>query len=145
MLILATSLLEVSEASEQKRIAQQEAVQSSPEQQFLSLQKKAAQGDAEAQTELGVTYIAGNGVPKNAAQAVAWFQKAAAQDEAAAQFNLGISYARGEGVPQDDAQAVEWIQKAAAQGLATAQFFLGVSYSNGEGVPSIPLRVAPCA
>ena len=73
-------------------------------------------------------------VPKDAAQAVAWYRKAAAQGDADAQYNLGVSYANGEGVPKNAAQAVTWCQKAAAQGQANAQFNLGEMYARGEGV-----------
>ena len=52
--------------------------------------KKAEQGDAAAQNELGVMYYSGTGVPKNSTEAVKWFRKAARQGNAAAQFNLGV-------------------------------------------------------
>ena len=73
-------------------------------------------------------------MPRDAAQAVAWYRKAAEQGDAVAQNNLGVSYAKGEGVPRDAAQAVAWFRKAAEQGNAVAQKNLGVSYAKGEGV-----------
>ena len=55
----------------------------------------AEQGNAGAQTDLGVIYDAGLGVPQDYAQAVVWYHKAADQGDAGAQFNLGFMYAQG--------------------------------------------------
>ena len=102
----------------------------------------AEQGDASAQFNLGGMYRRGEGVPKDASQAVAWYRKAAEQGVARAQFALGVSYANGEGVPKDASQAVTWYRKAAEQGDASAQFNLGVMYENGEGVPKNYVQAA---
>ncbi|MBM3877397.1 MAG: sel1 repeat family protein, partial [Verrucomicrobia bacterium] len=96
--------------------------------------RKAEQGDATAQFNLGVSYDFGRGVVKDEAEAVKWYRKAADQGHAAAQFNLGLSYAEGQGVVKDEAEAVKWYRKAADQGHASAQFNLGVMYDNGRGV-----------
>jgi hypothetical protein len=98
-------------------------------------QKAAAQGDANAQYNLGVMYNKGEGVPKDAARAIEWYRKAAEQGNSYAQFNLAASYATGEGVPKDAVRAAEWVQKAAAQGVAMAQNNLGSMYHDGDGVP----------
>ena len=95
----------------------------------------AEQGDAEAQTVLGLMYVNGEGVPEDARQAGYWWRKAAEQGLAEAQFNLGNRYAKGEGVPKDARQAVFWYRKAAEQGLTDAQLNLGNRYAKGEGVP----------
>ena len=97
--------------------------------------KAAEQGDSEAQTDLGMMYHTGDGVPKDYAEAVKWYRKAAEQGHAIAQYNLGFMYNDGEGVPQDDAEAFKWYRKAAEQELAKAQFNLGWMYNNGRGVP----------
>ena len=104
--------------------------------------KLAEQGDASAQFALGFMYDNGEGVPKDASQAVTWYRKAAEQGDAKAQFNLGFMYANGEGVPKDASQAVTWYRKAAEQGVAQAQFNLGVMYANGEGVPKDYVQAA---
>ena len=80
------------------------------------LRTLAGAGNASAQFELGVMYYTGEGVPKEAVQAVAWFRKAAEQGHADAQSNLGAMYARGEGVPKDLVIAYMWRNLAAAQG-----------------------------
>ena len=102
---------------------------------LVRLTTLALSGDAAAQFWLGNMYRRGEGVPKDAVQAVNWYRKAAEQGDAAAQFNLGNMYGRGEGVPKDAVQAVNWYRKAAEQGDASAQYNLGLLYDIGEGVP----------
>jgi TPR repeat protein len=68
----------------------------------------------------------GEGVKKDAVQAVHWYRKAAEQGYAQAQCNLGVMYANGLGVEKDAVQAVHWFRKAAEQGHAQAQHNLGV-------------------
>ena len=74
-------------------------------------------------------------MPRDYAQAVAWWRKAGGQGHASAQSALGFMYANGQGVSKDDARAVEWYRKAADQGVMRAQFNLGVMYGTGQGVP----------
>jgi TPR repeat protein len=69
-----------------------------------------------AQNSLGYVYSEGEGVEKDAAQAVHWYQKAAEQGHAEAQHNLGTMYWRGEGVEQDRGKVAIWKQKVANQG-----------------------------
>jgi len=90
-------------------------------QDFETLKRKAEQGDAVAQYNLGVMYADGEGVAQNDAEAVQWFRKAAEQGLAGAQFNLGQMYRLGRGVVQSDAEAVQWYRKAAEQGHGDAQ------------------------
>ncbi len=95
----------------------------------------AAQGVADAQHNLGISYYDGQGVPQNYAEAAKWFRKAADQGTAEAQFNLAYMYSNGKGVPQDYAEAAKWYRKAADQGHARAQTNLGVMYTLGQDVP----------
>ena len=76
----------------------------------------AEQGDASAQTNLGVMYHQGHGVPLDYAEAMKWFRLAAEQGDATAQHNLGLMYAKGQGVAQNYIQAYMWETLAAAQG-----------------------------
>ena len=99
------------------------------------LRLAAEQGHAEAQFNLGLMYVRGEGVPQNFAEAVTWFRRAAKQGHAEAQFYLGLMYVRGEGVPEDWAEAVNWVRLAAKQGHAEAQNNLGDMYYYGQGVP----------
>jgi TPR repeat protein len=78
----------------------------------------AKQGNANAQTGLGMMYQKGHGVPQDYKTAVKWFRLAAKQGHAKAQNNLGVMYRRGDGVPQDYKTAVKWFRLAADQGHA---------------------------
>ena len=75
----------------------------------------AEQGEALAQSSLGVMYHEGRGVPQDYAEAIEWIQLAAEQGHAAAQYNLGVMYSRGRGVPRDDVQALMWFSLAASR------------------------------
>ncbi|MEY4304207.1 MAG: hypothetical protein RIT52_382 [Pseudomonadota bacterium] len=94
----------------------------------------AKQGDADAQSMLGMMYSEGVGVAENDAEALRWYHLAAEQGHANAQLVLGNMYDKGKGVPEDDTEAVRWYRRAAEQGHANAQVMLGVMYSNGTGV-----------
>ena len=94
----------------------------------------AGQGDADAQTNLGLMYQNGWGVPQDDKEAVYWYKLAAEQGDAKAQYNLGVMYERGNGVPQDYEEAVRWYQLAAELGDAKAQGNLGVMYAFGNGI-----------
>ncbi len=79
------------------------------------LRPLAEQGVAEAQSNLGVMYERGQGVPQDYAEAVKWYRKAAEQGNASAQHNLGVMYDKGGGVPQDYVQAHKWYNLAASR------------------------------
>jgi Sel1 repeat-containing protein len=78
--------------------------------------KAADQGNAQAQSNLGLMYANGRATPKNLPEAAKWFRKAADQSDAEAQTFLGSLYVRGEGVSQDYIRAHMWFNLAAAQG-----------------------------
>ena len=95
----------------------------------------ADQGHAGAQSDLGIMYVDGRGVPQDDGEAVRWYRLAAEQGNLDAQSNLGGMYDMGRGVPQDYTEAVRWYRLAAEQGHAAAQSNLGLMYGGGKGVP----------
>ena len=76
----------------------------------------ADRGVAEAQFNVGLMYVDGQGVPMDFAQAASWFEKAAEQDYGKAQLNLGAMYGVGKGVKRDYVQAYKWLNICAAKG-----------------------------
>ena len=82
--------------------------------------KAAAQGDAQAQYNLGICFEHGRSVKQSYETAVHWYTKAAAQEHASAQYNLGICFEDGDGVLQDSAEAKRYFKLAAEQGFAPA-------------------------
>ena len=101
--------------------------------------KLAHQGDARAQTSIGLMYARGYGVARDLDAARKWWNLAAAQNEPGAQFNLGLIYSQGQGVPQDYTQAAQWFAQAAQRGHVQAQHNLGMLYHEGKGRQRDPL------
>ena len=80
----------------------------------------AEQGNADAQTNLGVMYDEGTGVPQDDKTAVKWYRLSAEQGNANAQFNLGTMFYNGEGVIQDNVYAHMWWTTPASLGYEYA-------------------------
>ena len=76
----------------------------------------AEKGDVDAQTNLGLMYQNGWGVPQDDKEAVYWYKLAAEQGDAKAQYNLGVMYALGEGVIKDYVYAHMWGNIASMNG-----------------------------
>jgi uncharacterized protein len=100
-----------------------------------ALRALAQEGDPSAQTNLGLRYELGQGVPLDHVEAVNWYRRAAGSGYARAQTSLGYMYDEGLGLPRDWAQARRWYEAAAAQGDARALNNLGFMYDQGRGVP----------
>lgn len=90
----------------------------------------AAQGDPDAQFNLGQAYKLGRGVPVDLAMAEEWYRKAAVQGHPQAEESYGLTLFEN----NKRAQAAEWLQKAASRGEQRAQYVLGTMYFNGDGV-----------
>ncbi len=83
----------------------------------LQVLEKADVGDAEAQNDLALIFMA-NAKPKSA---VYWLELAARQNYADAMNLLARCYAIGDGVAQDDNIGMMWLAKAAALGHIISQ------------------------
>src|SRR5438046_2069591 len=75
--------------------------QTEPAKAAAACRRLAEQGDAQAQSVMGVLYAYGEGVPQDFAEASKWYRKAADQGNAKAQYHLGLMYANGPSVPRD--------------------------------------------
>ena len=94
-------------------------------------QGPAAQGDADAQFNLGQAYKLGRGVKQDLAKAEELFAKAAEQNHIQASDNYGLLlFQRGE-----RARALAFISAAADRGDPRAQYLLGIAHFNGDIVP----------
>lgn len=91
-----------------------------------SLRQKAAQGDANAQTELAFRHRDGKGVPKDDREAMRWAHLAADQGDARALDFVGWMFFTGKGVRQDHRVAYGYFH-AAAEGSAQGAYNLGQS------------------
>jgi uncharacterized protein len=108
--------------------AQKTATQDSEE--AKTLRQAAEGGNPDAQYNLALKYLQGQGVPQDFNQAGFWFGKAAERGLSVAQFFLGEAFEQG----AQYTEAMLWYRKAAEQGHADAQLNLGLMYEHGRGV-----------
>ena len=108
-------------------------------QQVSDVFDRAWQGDADAQVTLGGWYFSGQGVPKNADEAVRWWRQAAEQGHLAAQSGLGGRYLNGRGVERDEAEAFRWYRMAAEQGDEEVLAFMHLSAEQGSMTAQVSL------
>lgn len=100
------------------------------------VRRLAEEGNAEAQSKLGVLYASGLGMPQDKKEAAKWYGKSAGQGYPLGQWNLAFMYLRGDGgLKEDPEKARDLFQKAAEKGLAAAQYDLGMMYLYGVAVP----------
>ena len=87
------------------------------EEEDIQLIKDADSGDAEAQNDLALLFLA-NSKPR---AAIYWLELAAKHEYADAMHWLGRCHIDGNGVLQDENLGMMWLAKAAAQGHAISQ------------------------
>lgn len=84
---------------------------------FLPL---AEQGDARAQTVLGIMYEYGEGTPQDLGISFIWYERAAELGYAPAQYHTGVMLANGIGVDADRERSVAWLTRSAEAGYSRA-------------------------
>lgn len=100
------------------------------------LEKSAANGNAEAQFDLGCFHAQGEyGLKADIKKAVYYWTLAARNNHADAQCNLGDCYMAGDGVKQNSRLAFEWWQVAADNDHIFALYNVANCYADGEGIP----------
>ena len=107
----------------------------------------AENGDAKAQSILGLMYSFGEGVPVDYRESARWYRRAAEQSSSVAQYNLGMFYLEGKGVSQSTDEAIKWLTAAADGGHFRARSELAKvdagSYSDLASPPSDSLEAPP--
>lgn len=88
---------------------------------LASHRKRAQQGAADAQYQLGRAYEKGDGVARDYGQAEAWYRKAADHGYGPAQYSLGSMYMLGKGVTMDPVSAYMWLGLAVNNKVSSAQ------------------------
>jgi len=81
---------------------------------------KAKKGNADAQYQLGLLYLAGKGTLQDFSEASKWFILAAEQNHPLAQYELGLLYQFGQGIEPDNEKSYMWFNLAAAAGVEQA-------------------------
>jgi len=74
-------------------------------------QPLAERGVANAQYNLGIVYLHGDGVKPDDAEALKWFRLAAEQGDRAAQQQLGVMILHGRGIAADPVEGYRWINR----------------------------------
>lgn len=87
-------------------------------------QKAADKGHRNAQFNLGVCYLNGQGVPKNDRLAFKYYHKAALQSDPDAEYTVGMCYLREIGTSKDEELGLQFLQRSAKQGNHHAQAYL---------------------
>lgn len=99
-----------------------------------ALERRALDGDAAAQFELGRAYFRGQGVAKNVPKAEDLLSRSAQAGNADAMVGLGFLSLSGEAGPEDETKAVQWFRKGAATGSLKAKFNLGLMLRQGKTI-----------
>jgi uncharacterized protein len=105
---------------------------------FKEFAPLAKQGNAYAQLSLGKMYMMGQGVLRDADQAIKWLTASAVQGNADAQFFVGSYYL----LPHRNvAEGVKWLRLSSEQGQQDAQLLLGKAYLQGDkDLPRDPIQ-----
>ena len=120
-LMLALSLSQDPELADQVSPAEDSPAAGRVTAELVKLwRKQADQGDAQAQTNLGLLYSTGDGVPHDPGMAVEWFRKAAEQGDGLGQLMLATKYFEGAGVARDPVKGTAWAI------LAAEKFYSGI-------------------
>jgi TPR repeat protein len=101
---------------------------------ILWLERTADKGYADAQHDLALRTLHGDGLSQDSHKAAELFTQAAEQNYAASQYELGRLYAAGNGVGQNYTLAMEWHTKAAYQGYARSLYEIALLHEGGLGV-----------
>ena len=100
----------------------------------LPVYERARNGDPEAQFIVGLIYDRGDGVERDATQALKWYQEAADQGLPKSQYMLGAKYGLGRDLPMNKIEAFRWMRYAANQGHAPSQWLTASFYFGNFGV-----------
>ncbi|MBF4307334.1 tetratricopeptide repeat protein, partial [Vibrio anguillarum] len=101
---------------------------------YQQVKRNAEQGDRNAQYQLGLMLLEGQGVEAAPTKALGWFHQAAQQGDPQAQYQIARQFQRDYESTQmvaDAKPALQWLKKAANGGSSAAQTELGRWYING--------------
>jgi TPR repeat protein len=96
----------------------------------FSLMRKANSGDPEAQHELGIRYLTGQGFTPDTIKSFELLFKAADNGHLLALFNLGVFFHNGWGVEWDPFKAYKYFRLSAEKGTREGAFALSLFYTD---------------
>ncbi len=103
-----------------------------PQLDLTPLEMRADKGDMEAQTALGIFYVAGREVPQDIERGFEWLKRASEFGDARGRYYWGLCFLDGIGTKKDTERGLELVRQAEKGGYVAARTFLGKSYLNGQ-------------
>ena len=101
------------------------------------MRKAAEEGDAQAQSHLGVSYQNGQGRGARLYGIGALVPARGGSERSGGAMLPGFCFLSGHGVPQELGEAARWFREAAEQGDPAAMFNLGILYETGRACRKI--------
>lgn len=98
------------------------------------LGRAAHNGNTDAQYQIGIMYLEGEGMQASPEDAAYWFRKAAQNGHAPSQFEIGNCFLQGIGVQPDERMAAEWFWRGAEGGDPDAALYVARMYRDGRGM-----------
>jgi len=103
-----------------------------------SAEALAAKGSPQAQSALGLAYLAGDKVPRDPKLAAYWLRRAADQDDPEALWALGYLFSTGLGVARDPAEAERLLLRSAQMHFPQAEYLLALMLIEGQAGSADP-------
>ena len=123
-------MVESGAVADDKAAAWQKALEE--EEEVAALRRKAEGGDVRAMNRLGLWYDIGlKGLPKDEAQAFAWYKRVADLDDPRGLYNCGVCYVNGKGVERNVTYRFTMIAQAVGLGAEPACFNLAICHRDG--------------
>lgn len=97
---------------------------------FLKAAGTKGESSAIAHSNIASLYENGQGIPRDASQALVWYIKAAEKGRVLSQLKVGELCTVDMGVRVDFAKALKWFLRAAEQGSSEAQYRAALLYNN---------------
>lgn len=110
----------------------EEVSASAPKLDLTPLEVRAKNGDAEAQTALGIFLVVGKEVERDAAKGFEWLEKAAGQKDPRGVYYWGLCFLDGMGTEKDLPKGLKFVRQAADLGYGPAKMFLGKCFLEGR-------------
>lgn len=101
-------------------------------QNITMLEKRANNGDVDAQYDIAVMYLSGQEVERDIHKGIKWLKTASENGNIYAQTRLGVAYLQGIGVRQNNEEALKWLEQASSHGYLKAYTMLGIYYTKAE-------------
>lgn len=91
---------------------------------FNYIHSFAKKGNSNAQFDLALLYLNGDGVKKDMRRAFKWFHRAARKNHVEAKFQMGLNFLNARGVKRNSSLAAYWFKLSSKNGHKLARKYL---------------------